>query len=120
MDFDNDSNDPITRREMSAFVFGYLNCVAEVIKQTISEANTSKPNPEAVKFTTSIAREYITHLHSTVSERLDLEPELFHRLMTDEVKDVIDTIAHEAWKSMSILEDNIKPTTNTNWREDNR
>ena len=119
MDFDNDSNDPITRKELSAFVFGYINCVADVIKQTIAEASKDKPNPEAANFTTQIAREYLMNLHGKVADRLDLEPESFHRLMTDEIKDVIDTISHEAWKSMTILEDKIKPK-HTNWREENR
>ena len=116
MDFDNDT---ITKKEMSAFVFGYINCVAEVIKQTIAEANKDKFNPEATSFTTQIAREYLMDLHGKVADRLDLQPESFHRLMTPEIKDVIDTISHEAWKSMSILEDKIKPK-HTNWREENR
>ena len=114
----------MTNGEVTAFTFGYLNAIAELIKQTISEADRRSPsNNGAATATRKLATEYLWDMQDKIAERLHIPDKSFKRFMNQDILRVINIITEEAHNSMSILDremERLMKDHSGDWREENR
>ena len=99
-----DEVEPITQKEFASFVFGYLNCVSEMIGQIIHQADKSSPNEAAKDFTKKIAATYMANVSQDISKRMNLPSGVFNKYMTQEIRDACQIIAHEATNNLATLD----------------
>ena len=102
-----DNVDPITQKEFASFVFGYLNCVSQMIGQTIGDVNKTTPNPEAVKYVQEIAATYMAKVSMGISKEMGLPKNVFNKYMTKEIRDACNIIAHQASINLEDLDDKL-------------
>ena len=114
----------MTRGEVTAFTFGYLNAIAEIIKQTITEAERESHNNGASIATRKLAAGYMSNTLIKVASRLKIQTKEYNRFMNNDIALVMRIIGDEATKSMSILDKEmerlISNKQSSNWREENR
>ena len=99
-----DNVDDISQEEFASFVFGYLNCVSEMIAQTIHQADKESPNEAAKDFTKKLAANYMAKVSMAISKKMGLPSGAFNKYMTKEIRDACDIIAQEASSSLDVLD----------------
>ena len=125
------SDHDMTRGEVTAFTFGYLNAIAEIIRQTIASAEKKSHNERAGIETRKLGADYMNDLHDRVGTALGIPSKAFDRFMNRDIVDVMGIIGKEAYKSTKILDDEIDKVmeeshkykhnqSQSNWREENR
>ena len=125
------SDHDMTRGEVTAFTFGYLNAIAEIIRQTITSAEKRSHNEGAAIETRKLGADYMNDLHDRVGTKLGIASESYNRFMNQDIVEVMGIIGEEAYKSTKILDDEIGKImgeshkykhnhSQSNWREENR
>jgi len=99
-----DEVEAVTQKEFASFVFGYLNCVGEMIGQIICQADKSAPNEAAKDFTKKIAATYMANVSHDITKRMNLPNGAFNKYMTQEIRDACEIIAHEATNNLTTLD----------------
>ena len=99
-----DEVEPVTQKEFASFVFGYLNCVSEMIGQTIRQADKESPNEEARDFTKKLAATYMASVSQGIAKKMNLPNGAFNKYMTDEIRNACYIIAREASDNLDILD----------------
>jgi hypothetical protein len=99
-----DNVEPTTQDEFASFVFGYLNCVAEMIGQTIRQADKESPNEEAKDFTSKLAASYMANVSQSICKEMGLPSGSFNKYMTKEIRNACEIIAREAGNSLDVLD----------------
>mgnify|MGYP003154086952 CR=1 FL=1 len=99
-----DEVDNISQNEFASFVFGYLNCVSQMIGQTIRDVDTATPNPEARDFVKNVAASYMANVSVGISKQMGLPKGAFNKYMTKEIREACDIIAREASKNLDTLD----------------
>ena len=99
-----DEVEPITQKEFASFVFGYLNCVGEMIGQTIHHADKESPNAEARDFTKELAATYMATVSQDIQKKMNLPDGAFHKYMTKDIQNACLIIAREASNNLDILD----------------
>jgi len=96
--------EPISQKEFASFVFGYLNCVSEMIAQTIHDVDSKAPNPEAKEFVKKIGASYMASVTTSIAKQMNLPKDAFSKYMTQEIRDACNIIAQEASSSLDVLD----------------
>ena len=99
-----DNVEPTTQKEFASFVFGYLNCVSQMIGQTISDVDKATPNAGAKDFVKKLAATYMANVSVGIQDQMNLPKGAFNKYMTREIRDAVDMIAFEASKNLDILD----------------
>ena len=99
-----DNVEPTTQKEFASFVFGYLNCVSEMIGQTIHQADEESPNEEAKDFVKKLAANYMANVSHSICKEMNLPSGAFNKYMTKEIREACAIIAREASNSLNILD----------------
>ena len=99
-----DNVEPISQKEFASFVFGYLNCVSQMIGQTIRDVDKETPNPEAKDFVKQLAASYMANVSVGISRQMGLPKGAFNKYMTRDIREACDIIAHEASKNLDVLD----------------
>ena len=100
--------EPISQKEFASFVFGYLNCVSEMIAQTIHDVDSKAPNPEAKEFVKKIGATYMSSVTSSIAKQMNLPKNAFSKYMTQEIRDACDIIAQEANSNLDVLDSKVE------------
>ena len=99
-----DEVEPVTQKEFASFVFGYLNCVSEMIGQTIHQADNESPNEEAKDFTKQLAATYMANVSHGIAKKMNLPDGAFNKYMTVEMRKACHIIARVASDNLQILD----------------
>ena len=99
-----DNVEPTTQKEFASFVFGYLNCVAEMIGSTIREADKESPNESAKDFTSKLAATYMANVSQSICKEMNLPSGAFNKYMTKEIREACAIIAKKANDNLDILD----------------
>lgn len=102
-----DNVEPTSQDEFASFVFGYLNCVAEMIGQTIRQTDKETPNPEAKDFVSQLAATYMANVSQSICKQMGLSSRAFNKYMTKEIREACTIIAREAGNSLEILDSKV-------------
>ena len=102
-----DNVEPTTQDEFASFVFGYLNCVSEMIGQTIHQVDKETPNPEAKDFVKQLAATYMANVSHSICKEMNLPSGAFNKYMTKEIREACAIIAREAGNSLNILDSKV-------------
>ena len=102
-----DNVEPTTQKEFASFVFGYLNCVSEMIGQTIRQADKESPNEGAKDFTKKLAANYMANISMDICKEMNLPSGAFNKYMTKEIREACAIIAREAGNSLNILDSKV-------------
>ena len=93
-----DEVDSISQKEFASFVFGYLNCVSQMIGQTIRDVDKATPNPEAKDFVKNLAATYMANVSVGIQDKMNLPKD---------IREACDIIAQEASSNLDILDSKI-------------
>ena len=102
-----DNVEPTTQDEFASFVFGYLNCVAEMIGSTIRQADKESPNEEAKDFTSKLAATYMANVSQSICKEMNLPSGAFNKYMTKEIREACAIIAKKASDNLDILDSKV-------------
>jgi len=102
-----DEVDSISQKEFASFVFGYLNCVSQMIGQTIRDVDKATPNPEAKDFVKNLAATYMANVSVGIQDKMNLPKGAFSKYMTKDIREACDIIAQEASSNLDILDSKI-------------
>ena len=102
-----DNVEPTTQDEFASFVFGYLNCVAEMIGSTIREADKESPNEAAKDFTSKLAATYMANVSQSICKEMNLPSGAFNKYMTKEIREACAIIAKKASDNLDILDSKV-------------
>ena len=102
-----DNVEPTTQKEFASFVFGYLNCVSEMIGQTIHQADEESPNEAAKDFVKNLAANYMANVSHSICKEMGLPSGAFNKYMTKEIREACAIIAREASNSLNILDSKV-------------
>ena len=103
-----DEVEPITQKEFASFVFGYLNCVSEMIGQTIHQADEESPNEAAKDFVKQLAATYMANVSVGIQDKMNLPKGVFNKYMTKDIRNACHIIAHEASKNLDVLDSKVE------------
>ena len=96
--------EPTSQKEFASFVFGYLNCVSEMIAMTIRDIDKQTPNEKAKDFVSKLGATYMASVSQGVAKQMNLPSDVFSKYMTKEIHDACKIIAQEAGKNLDTLE----------------
>ena len=102
-----DEVEPVTQKEFASFVFGYLNCVSEMIGQTIHQADKESPNEAAKDFTKKLAATYMANVSQSICKEMGLPSGAFNKYMTKEIREACAIIAKQANDNLDILDSKV-------------
>ena len=102
-----DEVEPISQKEFASFVFGYLNCVSQMIGQTIRDVDRATPNPEAKNFVKELAATYMANVSQSICKEMGLPSGAFNKYMTKEIREACAIIAKKASDNLDILDSKV-------------